>query len=193
MSWIGSVCNLWRTDDDIYTAWKSVLANYAGNVGLAKYAFPGGWNDADMLETGNPGMTLTEQRSQFSLWAMMASPLLISTDVAKLSPAALRILSNQDVIAIDQDPLGRQAKIVRQIGHVDVLSRPLANGDHAVALFNKGATAESISVNVMAIGLPAGRYRLKNLWSKQISETQRMISANLPAHGVVIYQLSAVR
>lgn len=193
MSWIGSVCNLWRTDDDIYDAWKSVVANYEGNVGLAKYAFPGGWNDADMLEVGDPGMTLTEQQSQFSLWAMMASPLLISTDVAKLSPAALGILSNQDVIAIDQDPLGKQADIVRQIGHVDVLSRPLANGDHAVALFNKGETAERISVNLMAIGLAAGHYRLENLWSKQISETRQMISATLPAHAVVMYRVSAVR
>lgn len=192
MSWIGSVCNLWRTDDDIFDAWKSVLANYEGNVGLAKYAFPGGWNDADMLEVGNPGMSLTEQQSQFSLWAMMASPLLISTDVAKLSPAALKILSNQNVIAIDQDPPGRQASVVRQIGHVDILSRPLANGDHAIALFNKGAKPEKISVNIMAIGLPAGAYRLQNLWSKQLVETHFMISANVPAHGVVLYRVSAL-
>lgn len=192
MGWIGSVCNLWRTDDDIFDAWKSVLANYEGNVGLAKYAFPGGWNDADMLEVGNPGMTLTEQQSQFSLWAMMASPLLISTDVAKLSPAALTILSNKAVIAIDQDPLGRQASVVRQIGHVDVLLRPLANGDHAVALLNKAATAVKISVNLMAIGLPAGAYRLENLWSKQATEAHFTINANIPAHGVVLYRVSAL-
>lgn len=192
MRWIGSVCNLWRTDDDIYDAWKSVVANYEGNVGLAKYAFPGGWNDADMLEVGNPGMTLTEQQSQFSLWAMMASPLLISTDVAKLSPAALKILSNKDVIAIDQDTLGRQASIMKQIGQVDILSRPLANGVHAVALFNKGEHAEKISVNVIAIGLPPGRYRLENLWSKQVSETRLMISAEIPARAVAIYRISAV-
>lgn len=190
MSWIGSVCNLWRTDDDIYDAWKSVVANYEGNVGLAQYAFPGGWNDADMLEVGNPGMSLTEQQSQFSLWAMMASPLLISTAVAKLSPAALAILSNRDVIAIDQDPLGRQASIVKQIGKVDILSRPLADGDHAVALFNKGEQAKKVSVNIMAIGLRPGRYRLKDLWSKQVSETRVMISAEVPAHGVVLYRVS---
>lgn len=192
MSWIGSVCNLWRTDDDIYDAWKSVVANYEGNAGLARYAFPGGWNDADMLEVGNPGMTLTEQQSQFSLWAEMASPLLISTDVAKLSPAALKILSNKDVIAIDQDPLGRQASIVKQIGNVDILSRPLANGDHAVALFNKSERAKTISANVMAVGLPAGHYRLKNLWSKTVSETRLMITAEIPAHGVVLYRVSRV-
>ncbi|MDE2071013.1 MAG: glycoside hydrolase family 27 protein [Gammaproteobacteria bacterium] len=191
MRWIGSVCNLWRTDDDIYAAWKSVVANYAGNVGLAKYAFPGGWNDADMLEVGNPGMSLTEQQSQFSLWAMMASPLLISTDVAKLSPAALKILSNADVIAVDQDPLGRQASIVKQIGQVDILSRPLADGDHAVALFNKGERPEKISVNIMAIGLRPGRYQLENLWSKQVSETRAMISVEIPAHGVGLYRVSA--
>lgn len=192
MSWIGSVCNLWRTDDDIYDAWKSVVANYEGNVGLAKYAFPGGWNDADMLEVGNPGMTLTEQRSQFSLWAEMASPLLISTDVAKLSPAALRILSNKDVIAVDQDPLGRQAGIVKKIGDVDVLLRPLANGDHALLFFNKGGKAANVRVNVMAIGLPAGHYRLKDLWSKRVSETRRMIAADIPAHGIVMYRVGAV-
>ena len=190
MSWIGSVCNLWRTDDDILNAWKSVVANYAGNVGLAKYAFPGGWNDADMLEVGNPGMTLTEQQSQFSLWAMMASPLLISTDVAKLSPAALKILSNAEVIAVDQDPLGRQASIVKQLGKLDILARPLANGDHALALFNQGERPEKISVNILALSLRPGRYRLKNLWSKKISETRLMISADVPAHGVVLYRVS---
>ncbi len=192
MSWVGSVCNLWRTDDDIYDAWKSVVANYQGNVGLAQYAFPGGWNDADMLEVGNPGMTLTEQQSQFSLWAMMASPLLISTDVAKLSSAALGILSNKDVIAVDQDALGRQAELVKKIGNVDILSRPLANGDHAIAFFNQGEHAEKISVNARALGLPGGRYRLKNLWSQQVSETRHMITADIVAHAVVLYRVSAL-
>ncbi|MGH8279663.1 MAG: glycoside hydrolase family 27 protein [Gammaproteobacteria bacterium] len=193
MRWIGSVCNLWRTDDDIFDAWKSVVANYEGNVGLAKYAFPGGWNDADMLEVGNPGMNLTEQQSQFSLWAMMASPLLISTDVAKLSPAALKILSNREVIAIDQDPLGKPASVVKQIGPVDVLVRPLANGDHAVAFFNKSEHAKKVSVNVLALGLPGGRYQLKNLWNQQVSDTRAlMIGAEIPAHAVVLYRVSTV-
>jgi len=193
MKWIGSVCNLWRTDDDIYDAWKSVVANYGGNVGLANYAFPGGWNDADMLEIGNPGMTPIEQQSQFSLWAMMASPLLISTDVAKLSPTALRILSNKDVIAVDQDTLGREASIVKQVGQVDILSRPLANGDHAIAFFNKGEQTKRISINMRAIGLPDVRYRLENLWSKQASETRHMITADIAPHTVVMYRVSALR
>ncbi|MHB1544849.1 MAG: glycoside hydrolase family 27 protein [Gammaproteobacteria bacterium] len=192
MSWIGSVCNLWRTDDDIFDAWKSVLANFNGNVTLGRFSHPGGWNDPDMLEVGNRGLTIREQRTQFSLWAEMAAPLLISTDVARLSPAALKILSNAAVIAVDQDPLGIQATLIKQEGSVDILSRPLINGDHAVILFNKGSKRTYATVSLKQLGLNPGRYRLQNLWTKQITWTHRRIAAEVRSHGVVMYRLHAI-
>ncbi|EQD27055.1 alpha-N-acetylgalactosaminidase [mine drainage metagenome] len=192
MSWIGSVCNLWRTDDDIFDAWKSVLANYNGNVTLGRFAHPGGWNDPDMLEVGNHGLTIREQRAQFSLWAEMAAPLLISTDVARLSPRALRILSNAAVIAVDQDPLGAQAMRVKQSGNVDILSRPLANGDHAIVFFNKGMRSEQASLNLDRLRLNSGHYRLQNLWTNQVIWIHHRITAEIPSHGVMMYRLHAV-
>ncbi len=192
LSWIGSVCNLWRTDDDIYDAWKSVMSNYAGNVGLARYAHPGGWNDPDMLEVGNPGLTLREQRTQFSLWAEMAAPLLISTDVARLSHAALAILSNTAVIAVDQDPLGIQATRIKQEAGVDILSRPLANGDRAVVFFNKRTQRSHASVSLARLGLRPGRYRLENLWTRKTRWTRERVTALIPPHGVVMYRLHAM-
>jgi alpha-galactosidase len=191
MSWIGSMCNLWRTDNDIKDAWKSVVSNYEGNVHLGRYAHPGGWNDADMLEVGNSGLSPTEQRSQFSLWAEMASPLLISTDVAKLSPQALAILSNKAVIAVDQDPLGVQAHVVKAQGDVDVLSRPLVHGDRAVAFFNKGDKPAQASVILARLGLSESEtYQARNLWSKKTVRPRTVLQAKIPAHGVVIYRIS---
>ena len=189
MSWIGTVCNLWRTDDDIYDAWKSVVANFNGNVALWRDAHPGGWNDPDMLEVGNRGLTIREQRAQFSLWAEMAAPLLISTDVAQLSPAALSILSNKTVIAVDQDPLGVQAKLVDRDGSIDILSRPLANGDHAVVFFNPGPHRATARISLSRLGLPRGRYHLENLWSGQITSTGQSIRALVPSHGIVMYRV----
>lgn len=191
MSWIGSVCNLWRTDDDIFDAWKSVVSNYRGNVTLSRYAHPGGWNDPDMLEVGNPGLTIREQRAQFSLWAEMAAPLLISTDVMHLSPAALRILSNRAVIAVDQDPLGIQARRVKTVGTVDILSRPLVHGDHAIVFFNEGPKRARASLSLARLGLDPGHYRLVNLWTGQVCLIHHHIEAVVPSHGVVMYRLHA--
>jgi alpha-galactosidase len=196
MSWIAGEGNLWRFGSDIRDTWSSVMTNYEqdNTPNLASYAGPGHWNDADMLEVGNPGLTDTEQQSQFTLWSEMASPLLISTDVANLSPQALAILSNKDIIAVDQDPLGRQGTIVASGNGYDVLDKPLANGDHAVVLFNKGNTAQTISINASALGLPSSHdYRLDNLVTKQVTDTTGVISASVPRHGTVIYRVRAAR
>ncbi len=114
-----------------------------GNVGLARYADPDGWNDPDRLKVENPGLTLLEQCAEFSLWAEMAAPLLISTDVARLSRAALAILSNSAVVALDQDPLSMGATRIKEKAGVDILSRPLANGDRTV-VFRSTAVFGSI-------------------------------------------------
>ncbi len=192
MSWIGSVCNLWRTDDDVYDAWKSILANYQGNVELLRYAHPGAWNDPDMLEVGNRGLTLREQRTQFSLWAEMAAPLLISTDVARLSPAALAILSNRAVIAVDQDPLGIQARRVRREGSIDILSRPLVGGAHAVLFFNRGPRAARATVRLTTLGIRRSPVLLRNLWSGRTAVVRGRITVRVASHGVAMFRIRAV-
>lgn len=192
--WLPKVSNLWRFGSDISDNWASVMENYTeGNTpGLPEQSGPGHWNDADMLEIGNHGLTPTEEQSQFTLWAEMASPLLLSTDLSALTPAEQRIVSNRDIIAVDQDPLGRQGKVVDRGNGWDALSRPLADGDYAVVLFNKADHAQTITTTASAAGLPkAGTYALTDLVTEAQTQSSGAIAANVPAHGTVIYRVRA--
>nr|WP_137813592.1 NPCBM/NEW2 domain-containing protein [Gandjariella thermophila] len=190
-TWAQNVGNSWRTTGDIGDNWATMLSIFQKNLPLARYARPGAWNDPDMLEVGNGGMTDTEYRSHFSLWAMMAAPLLIGTDLRKAGSATLDILTNRDVIAVDQDPLGIQGQQVSAAGGRYVVAKPLANGDVAVGLFNAGEGTATISTTAAAIGLGnAHRYRLQDLWSRSSRTTTGAISASVPAHGTVVYRVS---
>jgi alpha-galactosidase len=189
-TWAPRIASLWRTSKDIHDSWTYVIANLRANQGHAAVAGPGHWNDPDMLEVGNSHMTHTEQRSQMSLWAMMAAPLLISTDLRKADAFTLKTLKNPGVIAIDQDPLGRQATIVHTAGRLTSYTKPLANGDRAVALFNESARARTVSTTATAVGLAsAGTYRLVDLWSGKRTSSSGTISAVVPAHGTVLYRV----
>ncbi|HEU5471595.1 MAG TPA: NPCBM/NEW2 domain-containing protein [Actinophytocola sp.] len=190
-NWAQPVGNLWRTTGDITDSYGSMLSIYRINVPLAQFAAPGAWNDPDMLEVGNGGMTDTEYRTHFTLWSMMAAPLLIGTDLRTASPSTLAILGNRDVIAIDQDARGVQAREVRSAGGLHVLSRPLAGGDFAVALFNETGSTATITTNPAETGLPgATSYRLFDVWSKAVSTTTGTISASVPAHGTVAFRVT---
>ncbi|MFF7365497.1 ricin-type beta-trefoil lectin domain protein [Streptomyces sp. NPDC008125] len=190
-NWAPSLGNSWRTTGDINDSWSSMIGIAHGNQPLAQYAKPGAWNDPDMLEVGNGGMTDTEYRTHFSLWAQMAAPLLIGTDVRTANPASLTILKNTDVIAVDQDSLGKQGTVLSSSGGLVVMSKQLANGDRAVTLTNENGSAATVSTTAAAAGMPAGSsYRLANLWSKAVSSTSGTISATVPAHGTVMYRVS---
>ena len=192
LTWLGKHGNLWRFGSDISDNWQSVVRNYTeGNTpGLAQWAGPGHWNDADMFEIGNGGLNPIEEQSQFTLWAEMASPLLLSTDLTKLTPAEVGIVSNRDVIAVDQDSLGVQGTIVQSGNGYDVLARPLSNGDVSVVLFNKADSAQTISTTAANVGLAGGvPYQLTDLVSKQKTSTAGTIAANVPPHGTVIYRV----
>jgi alpha-galactosidase len=157
----------------------------------ASAAGPGHWNDPDMLEVGNGGMSATEYRTHFSMWAIMAAPLLIGSDIRSASATTLGILTNTDVIAIDQDSLGKQGTILTHTGSTYVYRKALANGDVAVALLNEGSATATISTSASAIGLSgASSYTLKDLWSKASRTTTGTISASVPAHGTVMYRVS---
>jgi alpha-galactosidase len=188
-TWAQDVGHLWRTTGDIEDRYPSLLGIVRRNMALAGAAGPGHWNDPDMLEVGNGGMTGTEYRSQFSLWAVMAAPLLIGSDLRRATPETLKILGNRDVIAVDQDVLGLQARVVRS-GGLDVLVKPLANGDRAVALFNEGARPARIATSAAEAGLAwSHRYRVRDLWTGRTSETTGALSALVPAHGTVLLRV----
>ena len=189
-TWAGPVANLWRTTTDIQPNFSSMLTNFHINVALASFASPGAWNDPDMLEIGN-GMSATEDQSEFSLWAEMAAPLIEGSNLTSASSATLSILTNKAVIAVDQDSLGRQGTEVSSSGGLDVLARPLANGDVSVALFNETGSTATISTTAAAIGKTgASSYTLDNLWTGATSVATGPISASVPAHGTVMFRVS---
>jgi alpha-galactosidase len=190
--WGADVGHLWRTTGDINDTWAKTVEILKKNVPLAQFAKPGAWNDPDMLEVGNGGMTDTEYHSHFSLWSMMAAPLLIGADLRKISPASLDILKNKEIIAIDQDPRGVQARATSTPDGQWVFVKPLANGDTAVALFNEGATAAKISTSAAALGLPRRPgYVVRDLWQHRDLQTAGEIGAVVPPHGTVVYRVSA--
>jgi alpha-galactosidase len=200
--WGAKIGNMWRTTGDIRDAWAGPVTYSLGmmdivdkNEPLYPFAGPGHWNDPDMLEVGNGGMTDTEYRAHFSLWAMMAAPLIAGNDVAKMDAATRAILLNSDVIAVDQDALGMQGRRVRDDGDQEVWARPLADGSRAVLLLNRGTAAAEIAVAWPEIGYTAGLASdVRDLWS---GETRRLregrFSAMVPPHGVVMVKVTPRR
>ena len=188
--WSPSVGNLWRTTSDVHPNWSRLDSIIDKNIPLSAYAGPGAWNDPDMLEIGNSGLTDTEAHTQFSMWAEMAAPLLIGTKLAGASSATLAILGNSDVIAVDQDSLGKQGTQISDKSGLRVLAKPLAGGDVAVALFNETSSSASIATTTGAIGIAAASsYQLTDLWSKKVSTTTSSIKATVPAHGTVLIRV----
>jgi alpha-galactosidase len=190
-NWAQNVGNSWRTTGDISDSWGSMLGIFKKNLTLAPYAKPGAWNDPDMLEVGNGGMTAAEYRSHFSLWSIMNAPLLIGANLATVSPENFQTLVNKDIIALDQDARGVQGRQVKAAGGTYVIAKPLADGDVAVVLFNENGSASTISTTTSEIGIgAASSFTLKDLWSKATSTTNGAISASVPAHGTVVFRVS---
>ena len=192
--WAAGVGHLWRTTGDISDNYGSMLGIVKQNMVLADFAGPGRWNDPDMLEVGNGGMTDTEYRSHFALWSIMAAPLLIGSDLRGASPETMDILLNRAVIRVDQDRLGVQGRpISSEDGH-HVFAKPLADGDVAVALFNETEAAARISTSATDVGLPrAQAYKVRDLWSRTKRETAGEIAAAVPAHGTAMFRVSRDR
>ncbi|RVU22424.1 alpha-galactosidase [Streptomyces antnestii] len=190
--WAADVGHLWRTTGDISDSWGSMLSLMKQNLPLAPYAGPGHWNDPDMLEVGNGGMTATEYRTHFSMWSVMASPLLIGTDLRKASAETLDILSNREVIAVDQDPLGKQGTVLSSEGGRWVVDKEMQDGSRVVALFNESGSPQRIATSAHAVGLPdADAYTVRDLWQHQSYNTAGTVSATVPAHGTVLVRVSA--
>ena len=167
--------NLWRTTPDIWDAWRGRHGSSFGmlnildrQVGLGKYAGPGHWNDPDMLEIGNGGMSEAQYRAQFSLWAVLAAPLIAGNDLEHMDGATREILTNREVIAVDQDRLGIEGHLAYRHGTAEIWVRPLAGGREAVVLLNRGARAISIRLRWAELGLPGYlKLRVRDLWRHQ--------------------------
>jgi alpha-galactosidase len=179
--------NLWRTTGDIQDNWRS-MSEIGFNQGrLAAYASPGHWNDPDMLEIGNGGMSAAEYRTHFSLWCMLAAPLMAGNDLRSMSADTREILTNREVIAVDQDALGKQGARLFAKDGVEVWSRPLAGGGQAVGLFNRNAAEATASFAWAQIGVPSMPKAVRDLWQhSDISAGDGGFSAVVPAHGVVM-------
>ncbi len=188
--------NSWRTTGDISDNWESMShIGFDQQAGLAVYAGPGHWNDPDMLEIGNGGMTDTEYRTHMSLWSLLAAPLLAGNDLRNVSPATLAILTNKEVIAVDQDRLGKQATRASKDGDLEVWSRPLADGSHAVGLFNRGPQTAKVTARWADLGI-SGPTQVRDLWAQTGAQSTEQsatdeFSADVPSHGVVLVKLRA--
>ncbi|HWG59608.1 MAG TPA: glycoside hydrolase family 27 protein [Candidatus Acidoferrales bacterium] len=182
--------NLWRTTGDISDRYAS-MANIGFNqLGLAKYAGPGHWNDPDMLEVGNGGMTHDEYLTHMSLWAMLAAPLIAGNDLSTMTPETISILTNHDVIAIDQDPAGHQGERVGAHGPIEIWARPLADGSQAVAVFNRGDEAQPGTVNFKDLGFK-GSVHARDVWqARDLGKMKGAYTVQVPIHGVVLLKVS---
>ena len=195
-TWGPATGNLWRTTGDIKDNWASVLKILDNpSQQHAEAAGPGGWNDPDMLEVGNGKMSDAEYRSHFSLWAMMAAPLIAGNDLRSMSQATKDILMNAEVIAIDQDGAGKQGTRIRTEGGLEVCAKPLKQkGAIAVLLFNRGEAAADISANWGEVGLPSGKAKVRDLWAHADRGVfTDSFKANVPPHGAVMFKLVSVR
>ena len=184
-TWAPSVGNSWRTTGDIQDSWESMLSNLDQNDRWWQLAGPGAWNDPDMLEVGNGGMTTDESTAHFSLWCLVKSPLLIGCDITNMTSETLAILTNKDVIALNQDPLGVQGHRRNSSGGLEVWAGPLANGDVAVVLLNRNAQQANITALWSDIGIAAGnKASVRDLWSGQTLGTYiDSLSLATPSHG----------
>jgi alpha-galactosidase len=183
--------NLWRTTGDIRDTWESMTKIGFNQGDIAQYAGPGRWNDPDMLEVGNGGMSTVEYKTHMSLWAMLAAPLLAGNDLEHMSPEILAILTNRDVIAVDQDRAGKQGTRVSKSGDCEAWTKQLAGNATAVGFFNRGEKESDMSVKWVDIGYQTTPHHARDLWShNDVVLSGPEYHASVPAHGVVLLRVS---
>jgi len=203
---------LWRTTGDIsplfdgevdHGTWKSwgVMKIVEMREGIRVHAGPGHWNDPDMLEVGN-GMSANEDRSHFTLWCLMAAPLMAGNDLRSMSKEMSEILCNREVIAVDQDSLGIQGFRLSTADSVETWAKPLARGDWAVCFLNRSAVTKAMNVDWMKIVIhdelsgrtfDAGKhaYRVRDLWQKKnLGTTKATFATNLTSHNVLLFRMT---
>ncbi len=188
--WGPATGNLWRTTGDINDTYERMSLIGFGQNGLEKFAGPGHWNDPDMLEVGNGGMKRDEYRTHMALWALLAAPLLAGNDLRNMSPETKELLLNSEVLAVDQDAKGVQGHRVWEEGPLEIWVKPLADGGHAVGLFNRSESATKMTLDFKSIGAPAPAKLRDLLDHKDLGTAQNSYSAEVPKHGVVLVKVS---
>ncbi|XP_050255898.1 alpha-galactosidase-like isoform X1 [Quercus robur] len=209
-TWAARIGNSWRTTGDIQDSWESMISRADQNDKWASYAGPGGWNDPDMLEVGNGGMTTEEYRAHFSIWALAKAPLLIGCDIRSMDNMTFELLSNKEVIAVNQDKLGVQGKKVKKDGDLEVWAGPLSDNKVAIILWNRGLSKATVTAYWSDIGLkPETVVSARDLWAVRFHSTQSsaqgqfslekkkkkksvqgQLSANLESHACKMYVLT---
>ncbi len=199
--WAKGIGNLWRTTGDIMDKWdgrkkwpggdccaNGMLVILDMQDGLESYAGPGHWNDPDMLEVGNGGMTNTEYQSHFSLWSILAAPLIAGNDLRNMTPEIHGILTNKEVIAVDQDSLGREGRRVHKDGDLEIWAKQLAGGNRAAVLFNRSATDQQVTLNWEDLDYPSHiSATIRDLWQhKELGKFTGKFTAMVASHGVVM-------
>lgn len=206
--WGAQAGNLWRTTLDIRPMWSSILGIYEINVKLADYSGIGGWNDPDMLEVGNGNLTVEENKAHFTLWCMLSAPLILGNDIRKFIDAdgnvdynnkILQIVTNRELIAVDQDKKGVQCRRMKTNAITDILVKPLDKGEVAICFFNKSNSEKDMSVSLKEVAnlsyvelSDVGAYQYTDLWSKEIDVTSGAINARVAPHGVRVFRVKSI-
>jgi len=181
--------NAWRTTGDISDRYPRMAEIGFSQAGLAKYAGPGHWNDPDMLEVGNGGMTEDQYRQHMTLWVILAAPLLAGNDLSKMTPSTLALLTNKEVIAVDQDPLGKQGDRVSAVGPTEIWSKPLSNRALAVGLFNRADAPSPITLKLQDVGFDKDA-KLRDLWKgSEVTAKNGAYTVTVPAYGAVLLKV----
>ena len=210
--WAAEVGHLWRTTGDITDCydcvqrwergWKVIVdLQYSQvqpadgqNNGIGKYAGPGHWNDPDMLEVGNEGLTFAESRAHFSMWCMLAAPLMAGADIRRVSPEILAVMTDKEALAIDQDPAGKEGWRFRAEPGREIWVRELGNGDWAVALLNTGDTPADLSIDFGPMWFLGGECAIRNIWDKKDDgTTAKPFAKHLDSHDVALLRLSPLK
>jgi alpha-galactosidase len=179
--------NLWRTTGDIRDAWSSMVGILDKQIGLEQYSGPNAWNDPDMLEVGNGRMTNAEYIAHFSLWSLLNAPLIAGNDLRSMNDSTRLILTNREVIAVDQDWGGEQGHLLRNDGDLQVWVKPMSDGGRAVILFNRGVEPGTEQVSMAELGLAPGAHAGRDLWLHTDRTFDGTVGADLAPHSVAMF------
>lgn len=199
MDWVPQYGDLARHSTDIPTfddpaGWEGVMRNYEYEILLARYQRPGFFNDPDFLIVDHPSLTLDEKKSQFGLWVSFGAPLIISAWIPGLTADEIKYLTNENLIAVDQDPLGLQATLVSRDSTFDVLTKSLGNGDRLLTVLNRGPETANISVSLERVGYPANTSAMaKDLWTGEKKVVHRKVETSVVSHGTAVFRISTSR
>jgi alpha-galactosidase len=182
--------NLWRTTQDVTDKYSLMEMTGFSQAGLAKFAGPGHWNDPDLLAVGDGGMNNEEYRTQMTLWAILAAPLIATNDITQMTPETRALLMNKDVIAIDQDRAGKQGDRVYAEGPVEIWERHLADGGAAIGIFNRHPGAMKATVDLAKLGFSPGT-KMRDVWAGTDTRVPSgPITFKLPGHSAVLLRLT---